>query len=102
MGQGDQVHIVDGMAFIHSVPNAVLTNMNTFQDFADYQLSKVEVILTNICSTRVDVVYDSYDKIRGSINNAELNLRSHNKAPHIFKIHNDLTKLQKIWSRYLS
>lgn len=102
LGGVDQVHIVDGMAFIHSVPGNVLVGLKTFQDFAEYQLKKVECLLQKNNSVRVDVVYDSYGNIDCSIKNAELNLRSKGKAPLIVNIHNDLTKFPKQWPRYLS
>jgi len=96
------MHVIDGMSFIHSVPNAILKGFETFKDFADYQVIKIENILQNNETKRVDLVYDRYSDINKSLKNIESCFRGQGKSPLNVKITNNTTKIPKQWSRYLA
>lgn len=95
----NQVHIFDGMAIIHSIPNAVISKMACFEEFAKHQMTQIEKALNQRYTSRVDVVYDWYDN--SSMKSVEHELRAGSKLPLVVKIHNDLTKTPTQWSRYL-
>lgn len=98
----NSVFVIDGMCFIHNVPSAVLKSLNTFQDYAEHQIAKLEHVMEASGAQRVDLVYDKYSDMSSSIKNTESDLRACGKSPLTVKITNDTTKLPKQWSRYMA
>lgn len=88
------------MALIHGIPTSVIAKMKTFGDLAAYQMTKLEKILQQINTTRVDMVYDTYDD--STMKYVEHETRADGKSPLIVNVHNESTKLPTQWPRYLS
>ena len=73
--------------------------MEYFEDLAKHQMTQIEKAFNQRNTSRVNVIYDSYDDT--SMKSFEHELRAGNKLPLVVKIHNDLTKIPTQWSRYL-
>lgn len=63
----DSMSVIDGICLIYNVPSAVLKIFNTFQDFAEHQIAKIEQVMEASRARRVDLVYDKYSDISRSI-----------------------------------